>query len=359
MSHFKSVKEALLQLLAVERGASVYAIGKNQETINLNKSIPLNGILDDSCLIGDTWEGIKVQKPDTLPSDAIIVNCSTSIAPISAERRIQSLHPTIPIIKYWEISNARPASFPLPFFIQEMEADYKNNRAKWDKIKSLLADKESLKVFDDITDFRLSGDYSFMAGYSVRLADQYFESFFELKKGEVFVDCGGFDGDTTDQFCKRCPEYGQVWFFEPSPANMAKAKSRLPRFHKIHFFQEGVSDQAGQLSFNPDAGSASSVSTIGDIKIPVTTIDAKIPVPVSFIKMDLEGWEMNALAGAKQCILDNQPKLAIAVYHNAADFWKIPELVLSMRTDYDLYLRHYTEGWSETVMYFIPKKQNG
>ena len=359
MSHFKSVKEALLQLFAVERVAPVYAIGKNQETINLNKSMPLNGILDDSCLIGDTWEGIKVQKPDTLSYDAIIVNCSSSIAPISVEKRIRSLHIDKPIIKYWEIANARPSSFPLPFFVQEMEADYTNNRAKWDKIKALLADKASLKVFDDITKFRLSGDYTFMADYSVRLADQYFESFFELKKGEVFVDCGGFDGDTTEQFCKRCPEYEQVWFFEPSPANMAKAKSRLAGFHNIHFAQEGVSDQCGQLSFNPDAGSASSVSAIGDVRIPVTTIDAKISGPVSFIKMDLEGWEMNALAGAKQCILNNHPKLAIAVYHNAADFWKIPELILSMRSDYDLYLRHYTEGWSETVMYFIPKKQNG
>ena len=359
MSHFKSVKEALLLLLAVERGAPVYAIGKNQETINLNKSIPLNGILDDSCLIGDTWEGIKVQKPDTLPYDAIIVNCSTSIAPISVEKRIRSLHLDKPITKYWEIANARPSSFPLPFFVQEMEADYTNNRAKWDKIKALLADKASLKVFDDITKFRLSGDYSFMVDYSVRLADQYFESFFELKKGEVFVDCGGFDGDTTEQFCKRCPKYGQVWFFETSPANMAKAKSRLTGCHNIHFFQEGVSDQCGQLIFNPDAGSASSVSTIGDIRIPVTTIDAKISGPVSFIKMDLEGWEMKALVGAKQCISENQPKLAIAVYHNAADFWKIPQLVLSMRSDYDLYLRHYTEGWSETVMYFIPQKKNG
>ena len=35
MSHFKSVKKALLHLLAVERVASVYAIGKNEETINL------------------------------------------------------------------------------------------------------------------------------------------------------------------------------------------------------------------------------------------------------------------------------------------------------------------------------------
>ena len=46
--------------------------------------------------------------------------------------------------------------------------------------------------------------------------------------------------------------------------------------------------------------------------------------------------------------------LAIAVYHDIVDFWRIPEYVLSLRPNYQIYLRHYTEGWSETVMYFVP-----
>ena len=71
--------------------------------------------------------------------------------------------------------------------------------------------------------------------------------------------------------------------------------------------------------------------------------------------MDLEGWELKALHGTKKHILENHPKLAISIYHNSADFRKVPEFILSLRDDYDLYLRHYSEGWSETVMYFIPK----
>jgi hypothetical protein len=87
----------------------------------------------------------------------------------------------------------------------------------------------------------------------------------------------------------------------------------------------------------------------------VTTLDIKIKEEVSFIKMDIEGWELKALSGCKDHIINDKPKLAIAVYHNSNDFHQIPNYILSLNPDYDLYLRHYTEGWSETVMYFVPK----
>jgi hypothetical protein len=70
--------------------------------------------------------------------------------------------------------------------------------------------------------------------------------------------------------------------------------------------------------------------------------------------MDLEGWELRALNGAKRHIVEDHPKLAVAVYHDAPDFWRAREYVANLRTDYTIYLRHYSEGWSETVMYFIP-----
>lgn len=53
-------------------------------------------------------------------------------------------------------------------------------------------------------------------------------------------------------------------------------------------------------------------------------------------------------------ILKDYPKLAICCYHKFDDLWKIPEQVLAMRDDYSIYLRHYTNGLHETVMYFIP-----
>ena len=73
-----------------------------------------------------------------------------------------------------------------------------------------------------------------------------------------------------------------------------------------------------------------------------------------FLKMDIEGAELSAINGAKNIINQYHPKLAICVYHRAADIREIFKTVLNIRADYHVYLRHYTEGIYETVMYFIP-----
>ncbi len=74
--------------------------------------------------------------------------------------------------------------------------------------------------------------------------------------------------------------------------------------------------------------------------------------------MDLEGWELKALQGCREHILEDYPKLAISVYHSASDFWKVHQAIMAVRDDYSVYLRHYTEGWSETVMFFMPNMQS-
>ena len=171
----------------------------------------------------------------------------------------------------------------------------------------------------------------------------------------MFVDCGGYDGDTTLQFLSRVARYKRIYVFEPSAANFAKAVERLAGKPGIVLKPIGVSDKAGMLPFDPDLGSASAIGSSGQVSIEVATIDEAISEPVTFIKMDLEGWELRALKGARRHICQDHPKLAIAVYHQAKDFWQIPDLVLSMRDDFDVYVRHYSEGWSETVMFFIPR----
>jgi len=100
--------------------------------------------------------------------------------------------------------------------------------------------------------------------------------------------------------------------------------------------------------------SASTISSDGDTSIKVDKLDNIIDSYVSFIKMDIEGAEQDAIEGAKKTIKKYHPRLAISAYHKADDIWKIPELILAIRSDYKIYLRHYTEGFTETVIFFIP-----
>lgn len=73
----------------------------------------------------------------------------------------------------------------------------------------------------------------------------------------------------------------------------------------------------------------------------------------SFIKMDIEGAESEALLGAEQIIKKYHPKLAISVYHKPEDIFRIPELILNYHKNYKFYLRHYSYTNSETILYAI------
>jgi len=168
------------------------------------------------------------------------------------------------------------------------------------------------------------------------------------------TDGGGFNGDTANKFCLRYPDYRKIFFFEPSYTNIKAARDMLRNQRDVEFIQMGLSNTLGTSYFDSHAGSASAISDHGSEKIDVTCLDQHISDTITFIKMDLEGWELLALRGAVNHIVRDHPTLAISVYHKAGDFWRIYEFVTQVRNDYKVYLRYYSEGWSETVMFFVP-----
>jgi FkbM family methyltransferase len=332
-----------------------YLFGCNEHSESLAKVIDIDSFIDDYAEQGTFWNGKPVVNSGAVPRQAIIVNCVYNTRPITAAKRINNLGIS-GVLAYSDLINAHPDLIPLPNFVAQTRSDIQQNQLKWAVLSSSLADDQSRQVLDDLLKYRLTGNYSFMKSYSYRPKDQYFEDFLRLGSQEVFVDAGGFDGDTTEEFCRRYPNYEKVYLFEPSLSNLTKAKIRLKNYQNIEFVQQGLSNTEEKLWFNTDGGSSSCISSSGTCQIEVTTLDRYTDKKVTFIKMDLEGWEIKALEGAKQHIVKYFPKLAIAVYHNASDFWRIPEFVYSLRKDYKIFLRHYTESWTETVMYFVPQR---
>lgn len=71
----------------------------------------------------------------------------------------------------------------------------------------------------------------------------------------------------------------------------------------------------------------------------------------TYIKMDIEGAEMAALEGARKTIAKFRPKLAISIYHEDDDLWKIPFYIKKQYPWYRLFIRHYTSVTTETVLY--------
>jgi ribonuclease G len=63
--------------------------------------------------------------------------------------------------------------------------------------------------------------------------------------------------------------------------------------------------------------------------------------------------EYEALLGAKNIIKEQKPVLAISVYHKFDDIYKLALLIDSFGVRYKYYLRHYTMGVAETVLYAV------
>jgi FkbM family methyltransferase len=189
------------------------------------------------------------------------------------------------------------------------------------------------------------------------MVNQYFEDFLELAHdGESFADVGSFDGMTSLEFARRAPGFRHITAFEPSPENAQRVLQNLaaldPERITVHGF--GLSDHSGTATFAADAGSSSRVSEDGATVISLRRLDDLDLDPPTFVKIDVEGGEIPAIRGGLATITRYRPRLAISVYHRADDLWRIPEAVDAAGVDYELRLRHYTEGIDETVMFFLP-----
>ena len=328
-----------------------FIIGKNEESKNIIKTFKIDGVIDDFAKT-NYWNDVPIIKSTEIGINAIVVNCSTSISPIEVKEKIFDLGIQY-LINLSDLLNYDDIDIPLPVFVSEMRLYWQNNKSTWYGLYKKLNDEISKEILIDLISYRLSANISIMNNYKVRLSDQYFEKFMNYNE-ETYVDIGGFDGDTSELFCLNDKKYKQIFLFEPSSINMEAARKRLINYKNINFCNLGLSNKKEELYFNESAGSSSSISANGSIKISTSTLDDEVKEKVSVIKMDIEGWELNALKGSQKHIINDNPKLAITVYHNAKDFIEIPNFILSINPNYSLYLRHYTSGWSETVMYFVP-----
>jgi FkbM family methyltransferase len=344
--------DPMLNTVMTQEGHKLYVVGRNEQSAEAAKKYKVLGLIDDFSLDGDLWNGIPVIRSSEVDQTSFIINCSTAISPVLLRNNLYSagLSNVIPIS---ELIRDHINLLSPPLFVIEQREELRQNAAWWSELYSLLSDEISRKTLGDVLRFRLTADLDYMNDYHVRLRDQYFEEFMEYSE-EIFVDAGGFDGDTTEEFINRYPDYQKVYLFEPSTRNLDAAKIRLKGRRDIDFRPVGLSDSEGLLQFDSNSGSASAVTSGPGESIRVVTLDAELENEyISFIKMDLEGWEMNALRGAKRIIKKHKPKLAIAVYHSAKDFREVPSYILNIRPDYKVFLRHYTQGWSETVMFFV------
>lgn len=185
----------------------------------------------------------------------------------------------------------------------------------------------------------------------------YFDdAFMKPVEDEVFVDAGFFDGLTSRIFSKWCDgNYKKIIAFEPDETNYNNYLTH-DDIERLELYHRAVWNCDETLSFAGGMKGGSFVDASGDSTIKGIAIDDVIDESgCTFIKMDVEGSELKALEGAKETIRKYHPRLAISIYHKKEDIIEIPAYILSLYPDYKLYIRHYTFGDTDTVLYAVEK----
>ncbi len=167
-----------------------------------------------------------------------------------------------------------------------------------------------------------------------------------VQPGDIVLDCGASDGDFTREALAAGAKL--VVSIEVSPPAIECLRRNLAKpiaEGRVILYPKGVWDHDDTLTLNLSDSNFAANSVVlapggshRDVKVPLTTIDeivSELKLPrVDFIKMDVEGAEVNALNGARATLTRFKPRMSIATEHKIDDQITIPRTIKNLRPDY-------------------------
>jgi FkbM family methyltransferase len=150
-----------------------------------------------------------------------------------------------------------------------------------------------------------------------------------IKSGQTVLDIGGHIGLYAVAFGKLVGPSGKVFSFEPTPItnNILRKTVALNGLESTVTVQnEAISKEEGETVFfisNQNADNSNSLvkyetpKSVHGVKVPLLSIDKfaeKLNRKIDFIKIDVEGVELDAVIGAKETLLRDHPLCILALH---------------------------------------------
>lgn len=262
-------------------------------------------------------------------------------------------------------------------FLCEISTGLFDNYSKIKHVEQCLHDYKSKQILREIVHRRMIGSEAEYGDLMVDGEQQYLfpPMYKQINNLEIILDCGGYIGDTAEKFVYFFGNSaGKIYSFEVLPQNLEKLREKQAELKNGETGWSGelvtlpfaVSDQESTVtfcetylpggSFSPDFRNATKfkyIKPVQTFEVETRSIDETIPEEekITLIKMDIEGAEYEALLGAERTIKMYRPRLAISIYHNACDYWRIAELVKQFVPEYRISVRHHKTGHVDTVLY--------
>ena len=216
-----------------------------------------------------------------------------------------------------------------------------------------LEDDESRRVFANVLNYKLSGKPQYLWQCETNRREDL-QQLFDFADDESYLDLGAYDGDTVREFLALTGgKYARITAVEADRRNYRKLCAKTEGLANLRTVEAAVWDEDTVLEFSDSGGRQSTLINAHKRQVQALKMDSLLGgEPVTYIKIDVEGAEKQALLGLKEHILRYKPKMFIAAYHYDNDFFELPELIWQLRPDYKIYLRKhpYVPAWEMNFM---------
>lgn len=181
----------------------------------------------------------------------------------------------------------------------------------------------------------------------------------KIEPNEVFIDCGAYIGDTAIWAYQN--QAAKVYSLEPCPMIWQTLQTNLAENNlPTDYYPLAVGKENAKLHFVFCEQNIAGAKLVSDAELPKIQEEiAHLPnykfqivdvncvklddwftqlnISPTYIKMDIEGGELDALIGCQETIKKLKPKLAICLYHKRQDMWQIPLYIHSLVPEYKFY----------------------
>ncbi|MBQ8641043.1 MAG: FkbM family methyltransferase [Clostridia bacterium] len=211
-------------------------------------------------------------------------------------------------------------------------------------LRSLLADEHSRLLFDDAVLFRLTGEKKYLARATDPTED--IRALFADMPVRIMLDGGAFRGDSAAMYADAIPSLETIHAAEADARTFRHLSAYAETETRCQVIPHHCAlwDSDGEITYTSSAsrgsGTAGQNRRAKTVTVPTVTIDTLFRnIKPDLIKLDVEGAEDKALAGAENTLITYRPCAALSLYHRTEHLWTLPWLLHDLLPDKRLYLR--------------------